>query len=61
MLLERMVDEIFDEIGAGGSEAGPSLTPTLDEIAAKGNRGHHGDIPNNRITCGDGTVISVVA
>lgn len=35
-------------------------TPTLDEIAAHGNRGHnHAD--NNWITCADGTQLSVIA
>ena len=37
-----------------------SLTPTLDEIAAKGNRGHN-LVDNNWITCRDGTEISIIA
>ncbi|MBB1483290.1 hypothetical protein H5392_05350 [Tessaracoccus sp. MC1865] len=38
-------------------------TPTLDEIAAHGNRGHHHGYQrnNNDILCMDGTVISVIA
>lgn len=38
-----------------------SKTPTLDEIAAKGNRGHYGHKDNNDIVCVDGTAISVIA
>lgn len=38
-----------------------SKTPTLDEIAAKGNRGHYGHKDNNHIICVDGTVLSVIA
>jgi hypothetical protein len=38
-----------------------SLTPTLDDIAAHGNRGHVGQIANNKITCRDETSLSVIA
>lgn len=38
-----------------------SKTPTLDEIAAKGNRGHYGHKDNNDIVCVDGTALSVIA
>ena len=38
-----------------------SPTPALDAIAAHGNRGHHGHLPNNIIICNDGTTFSVIA
>lgn len=38
-----------------------SLTPTLDEVAAHGNRGHVGWLENNHIICRDGTSLSVIA
>lgn len=37
-----------------------SQTPSLDTIAAHGNRGHK-RIANNDIICADGTILSVIA